>query len=75
MKEKAYDAPSTLGMFVIKVNIVSDNNLCVLDTSCGSHIYIDMHSLKNSRQLNKGESDLAIGNEVRVTALVVCHIF
>ena len=38
LKKKASDAPSTSGMFIIEVNIVSHDNLWVLDTSCDSHI-------------------------------------
>ena len=58
LKKKASDAPSTLGMFVIEVNIVSHNNQWVLDTGCGSHICTNVRGLRNSRGLNKGESDL-----------------
>ena len=38
LKKKASDAPSTSCMFVIEVNIVSNNNQWILDTGCGSHI-------------------------------------
>ena len=40
--KKASDALSTLSMIFIEANIVSNNNLWVLDTSCGSHICFDM---------------------------------
>ena len=53
----ACDAPSSSGIYVIKVNIVSSNYICVYDTSCGLYIWIDMQSLRNSRKLTKGESD------------------
>ena len=41
-KKVAYDAPSSSSFYVIKVNIVSPNNIWVFDTSCGSYIWIDM---------------------------------
>ena len=37
-KKIACDAPSSSGIYVIKVNIVSPNNIWVFDTSCGSYI-------------------------------------
>ena len=62
----AYDAPSSLGIYVIKVNIVSPNNIWVYDTSCDSYLWIDMQNLRNSRKLIKGDSDLRVGNGARV---------
>ena len=41
-KEVASDVPFTSGIYVIKVNIVSLENIRVYNTSCGSYIYIDM---------------------------------
>ena len=41
-KEVVCDVPSTLGIYVIEVNIVSLDNIWVYDTSCGSYIWIDM---------------------------------
>ena len=38
----AYDAPSSLDIYVIEVNTVSRDNLWVLDTGCGSHRCNDM---------------------------------
>ena len=55
--KKASNAPSTSDMFVIEVNIFSHDNLWVLDTSCGSHIFMDVQGLRNNMRLNKGESD------------------
>ena len=69
LKKKALDAPFTSGMFVIEVNTICNSNLWVFDTCCGSHIYTDVHGLKNNRQLNKGESNLQVGNGARVIAL------
>ena len=63
--------PSTSCMFIIEVNTVSHDNLWVLDTGCGSLICIDMQGLRNNRRLNKGESDLLVGNGERVAALVI----
>ena len=59
----ACDAPSSLGIYVIKINIVSPNNIWVYDTSCGLYIWIDM---QGSRKLTKGFSDLRVGNGARV---------
>ena len=56
--KKASDASSTSGMFLIEVNTVSNNNQWVLDTGCGSHKFTNVQGLRNSRQLNKGESNL-----------------
>ena len=56
--KKASDAPSTLGMFITKVNTVSHKNQWVLDTGCSSQIYTNVQGLRDNRQLNKGESDL-----------------
>ena len=71
LKKKASCAPSTSNMFVIEVNTVSHDNLWVLDTSCGSHICTDMQGLRKSKKLNKGDSDLHVGNWVRVVALAI----
>ncbi|KAJ8761575.1 hypothetical protein K2173_004351 [Erythroxylum novogranatense] len=70
-QKKASDASTTSGMYVIEVNTVSDHNIWVFDTSCGSHICNDMQGLRDSRQLMKGEVDLRVGNGARVAALAV----
>ena len=67
-KKVACVAPSSSGMYVIKVNTISPNNIWVYDTSCGSYIWIDMHCPRRSRKLKKGESDFPVGNGVRVAA-------
>ena len=41
-KKVACDAPLFSGIYVIRVNTVSPNNIWVYDTSCGSYIWIDM---------------------------------
>ena len=38
----ASDAPSTSGIYVITVDIVSPYNIWVLDTNCSSYICNDM---------------------------------
>ena len=53
----ACDAPSTSGIYVIKVYTISPDNIWVYDTDCGSHIWIDRQGLRNSRKLTKGEFD------------------
>ena len=63
--------PSTSSMFVIEVNTVYNSNQWVLDTGCSSHICTNVQGLRDSRQLNKGESDLQVGNRARVVALAL----
>ena len=41
-KEVACGVPSTLVIYVIKLNIVSPDNIRVYDTSCGSYIWINV---------------------------------
>ncbi|KAG8662088.1 hypothetical protein MANES_01G061550v8 [Manihot esculenta] len=43
----------------------------VLDTEYGSHICTNVHGLKRSRKLKKGDVDLRVGNGARVVALAV----
>ena len=72
----ACDAPSSSGIYVITVDIVSLNNIWVCDTSCGSYIWFDMQSPRNSRNLTKGDSDLRIGNDARVpTVSIGTYVF
>ena len=66
----AYNAPSTSGIYVIKVNIGSLDNIWVYDTICGSYMWTDMQGLRNSTKLTKGELDLQVGNGVRVVVVV-----
>ena len=70
-KKVACDAPSSSGIHVIKVNIVSPNNIWVYDTSCGSYMWIDMQGLRNIRKLTKGESDFRVGIGERVAAIAL----
>ena len=57
LEEKGIGYLFTSGKFVIEVNTISNNNQWVLDTSCSSHICTNVQGLRNSRQLNKGQSD------------------
>ena len=66
------DAPSTLGIYVIKVDVVSPNNIKFYDTSCSSYIWIDMEGPRNNRKLTKGESNLQVGSGARFVIVVVC---
>ena len=70
-KKVTYDAPSSSGIYVIEVNTVSRDNLWVLDTGCGSHIFHDMQGLRNSRKLAKEESDLRAGNGARFAVVAI----
>ena len=60
-KKVACDTASSFGIYVIKVNTVSPNNIWVYD----------MQGLRNSRKLTKGESDLRVGNGARVVAIAL----
>ena len=71
LKKKVSDAPFTSCMSVIEVNTVSNNNQWVLDSGCGSHIGTNVKGLRNSRQLNKEDSDVCVGNGARVIALAI----
>ena len=70
-KKVERDVPSTLGIYIIKVNIVSLDNIWVYNTNCGSHMWIDMQGLRNNRKLTKGEFDLRVGNGARVAAVAM----
>ena len=70
-KKVACDAPLSLGIYVIEVNIVSRDNLWLLDTDCGLHICNDMQVLRNNRKLAKGEPDLLVGNGARVVVVAI----
>ena len=50
----ACDAPSSSGIYVIMLNIVSLYNIWVCDTSCVSYIWFDMQGPRNSKNLTKG---------------------
>ena len=70
MKKNKGSQTSTLGIFVIEVNL-STSTSWILDTGCGSHICLNVQDLKRSRALVKGEVDLRVGNGARVAALTV----
>ena len=67
----ACDAPYSSSIYVITIDIVSLNNIWVCDTSYGSYIWFDMQGPRNGRKLTKGESDLQIGNGVRVATVAI----
>ena len=69
LKKKSSETTSS-GIYVIEVDL-STSVSWVLDTSCGSHIYVNVQGLKNNISLPKGEMDLRVGNGARVVALVV----
>ena len=71
LKKKSSDALCTSGMFVIEVNIVSLDNIWLLDTGYGSHICTNMQGLRNSRKLSRGEFDKHVGNGARVATLAI----
>ncbi|KAL0439194.1 UNVERIFIED_CONTAM: Retrovirus-related Pol polyprotein from transposon TNT 1-94 [Sesamum latifolium] len=61
---------STSGIYVIEINITSFSSW-VLDTGCVSHICSNVQGLRRTRELEKGEVDLRVGNGARVVALAV----
>ena len=69
-KNKASDAPSSSGIFVIDCHSISFDTW-VLDTGCGSHICNDIQGLRHRRRLVKGESNLRIGNGAKVAAVAI----
>ena len=68
-KNKSSEA-TTSDIYVIEVNL-STSASWVLDTGCGSHICVNVQSLRSSRSLAKGEVDPRVGNGARVVALAV----
>ena len=72
LKKKKESETSASGIHVIEVNVTTAcSTSWVLDTGCGSHIYINVQGLQNRRKLAKGEVDLRVGNGVKVAALAV----
>ena len=67
----ACDVPPTSCIYVIKVNIVSPDNIWVHDTNCGLYIWIYMQGLRNDRKITKGESNLRVGNGVRIAVVAI----
>ncbi|KAI5403344.1 hypothetical protein KIW84_050779 [Lathyrus oleraceus] len=61
---------STSGIFVIEINL-STSASWVLDTGRGSHICTNVQGLKRSRDLEKGEVDLRVGNRAKVATLAI----
>ena len=70
LKKKKSNEATTSGIYVIEVNL-STSTSWVLDTGCGSHIYVNVQGLRSSRSLAKGEVDLRVGHGGRVTALAI----
>ena len=70
LKKKKSSEATTSGIYVMEVNL-STFASWVLDTGCGSHICVNVQSLRSSRSFAKGEVDLRVGNGARVAALVV----
>lgn len=65
---------SASSISVIEVNL-STHASWVLDTGCESHICINVHGLKRSRPLAKGEVELQVENGVRVVLVVeTCYL-
>ena len=60
---------------MIEINLsTSKSDSWVLDTRSGSHICINMQSLKKSRKLAKGEVNLRVGNGARVVPALTKNI-
>ncbi|KAK4381759.1 Retrovirus-related Pol polyprotein from transposon TNT 1-94 [Sesamum angolense] len=60
-----------MGMFVVKVNMVTNSASWVLDTGCGAHICNDLQVLQRSRKLSKDEVVLRLGDGKAVAAEAV----
>ncbi|KAL0324674.1 UNVERIFIED_CONTAM: hypothetical protein Scaly_2434500 [Sesamum calycinum] len=59
---------SNPGMFVIKVNMITNVASWVLDTGCGAHIGNNLQVLERSRRLSKDEIILRLGDGKAVAA-------
>ncbi|KAL0302161.1 UNVERIFIED_CONTAM: hypothetical protein Sangu_3115800 [Sesamum angustifolium] len=59
------------GMFVVKVNMVTNSASWVLDTDCGAHICNDLQVLQRSRKLSIDEVVLRLGDGKAVAAEAV----
>ena len=70
LKMNKGSSTTSSGIHVIEINL-STYDSWVLDIGYGSHICTNVHGLKRSRILVKGEVDLRVGNGARVTALAV----
>ena len=70
LKKKKSSEATTSSIYVIEVNL-STSTSWLLDTGYGSHICVNVHGLRSSRSLVKGEVDLRVGNRARVAALAV----
>ncbi|KAK4389769.1 Retrovirus-related Pol polyprotein from transposon TNT 1-94 [Sesamum angolense] len=62
---------SDQGMFVVKVNMVTNSASWVLDTGCGAHICNDLQVLQGSIKLSKDEVVLRLGDGNAVAAEAV----
>ncbi|KAK4390315.1 hypothetical protein Sango_2094800 [Sesamum angolense] len=62
---------SNQGMFVVKVNMITNSASWVLDTGCGAHICNDLQMLQRSRKLSKDEVVLKLGDGKTVAAEAV----
>ncbi|KAL0329219.1 UNVERIFIED_CONTAM: hypothetical protein Sradi_4908600 [Sesamum radiatum] len=70
-KRNCPDLSSDQGMFVVKVNMVTNSASWVLDTGCGAHICNDLQVLQRSKKLSKDEVVLRLGDGKAVTAKAV----
>ncbi|KAL0287194.1 UNVERIFIED_CONTAM: Retrovirus-related Pol polyprotein from transposon TNT 1-94 [Sesamum calycinum] len=70
-KRNCPDLSSDQGMFVVKVNMVTNSASWVLDTGCGAHICNDLQVLQRSRKLSKDEVVLRLGDGKAVAAKAV----
>jgi len=74
LKSGKVSKPSSSGIFVVEVNVVSSINDWVLDTGSCVHICSNMQALKNRRKLRNKEIQLQVGNGALVAAVTVGSI-
>jgi gag-polypeptide of LTR copia-type len=69
--KKNGNVPSSSGILIIEINLVTSISDWVLDTGSCAHIFSNVQTLKNKRLLGKGEMLLLIDNGASVAVVVV----
>lgn len=58
-------------MFIIDLHSISTSNSWVVDTICGTHIFLDIQGLKESRKLKHEELNVFLGNRRTVSFTMI----
>jgi hypothetical protein len=69
--KKNGNVPSSSGILIIEINLITSISDWVLDTGSCAHIFSNVQTLKNKRLLGKGEMILLIDNGASVAAVAV----